>query len=90
MKKLDESKVGWIISQKQKGETTSSIAETMNVSTRWVKKLWARYRYADAGKIVYPVPMGRPKNGLLNAGNTRQCLRPEQGIIWAPYACTGS
>ena len=64
MKKLDESKVEWIISQKQKGETTSSIAETMNVSTRWVKKLWARYRYADAGKIVYPVPTGRPKNGL--------------------------
>ena len=57
MKKLDESKVEWIISQKQKGVTTSSIAETMNVSARWVKKLWARYKYADAGRIVYPAPI---------------------------------
>ena len=64
MKKLDKSKVEWIISQKRKGVTTSSIAETMNVSARRVKKLWARYRHADAGKIGYPVPMGRPKNGL--------------------------
>ena len=39
MKKLDESNVKWIILQKQKGETTFKIAETMNVSTRWVKKL---------------------------------------------------
>ena len=38
MKKLDKSKVEWIISQKRNGVTTSSIAETMNVSTRWVKK----------------------------------------------------
>ena len=43
MKKLDESKVKWFISQKQKGEATSRIAVTMNVSTRWVKKLWVRY-----------------------------------------------
>ena len=35
----------------------------MNVSTRWVKKLWARYRYTE-GAIAYPAPMGRPRNGL--------------------------
>ena len=64
MKKLDESKVKWIILQKQNGETTSSIAKTMNVSTRWVKKLWARYRYTNSGKIVYPTPMGRPEDGI--------------------------
>ena len=64
MKKLDESKVKWIILQKRKGETTSSIAETMNISTRWVKKLWARYRYTDPGRIIYPAPMGRPEDGL--------------------------
>ena len=52
MEKLNESKVGWIISQKRKGVATSSIVETMNVSARWVKKLWARYRHADAGRIV--------------------------------------
>ena len=65
MKKLDESKVKWIILQKRNGETTSSIAETMNISTRWVKKLWARYRYTDPGRIIYSAPMGRPEDGIL-------------------------
>ena len=65
MKKLDESKVKWIILQKRNGETTSSIAETMNVSTRWIKKLWARYRYTDPDRIIYPAPMGRPEDGIL-------------------------
>ena len=36
----------------------------MNISARWVKKLWARYRYTDPGKIVYPAPMGRPESRL--------------------------
>ena len=54
---------------KAKGETTSRIAETMNVFTRRVKKLWARYRYTDPDKIVYsapslPPPMGRPESNL--------------------------
>ena len=64
MKKLDESKVKWIILQKQNGETTSSIAKTMNISTRWLKKLWARYRYTDPGRIIYPAPIGRPEGGI--------------------------
>ena len=64
MKKLDESKVRWIITQKRKGATTNHVAQTMDVSTRWVKKLWARYKHADAGKILYPARMGRPENGL--------------------------
>ena len=65
MKKLDESKVEWIISQKRNGVATSRIIKPMNVSARWVKKLWVRYRHADVGKIIYPASMGRPKNGLL-------------------------
>ena len=36
----------------------------MNVSTRWVKKLWVRYRYTDVGKITYPASMGRPEHGI--------------------------
>ena len=73
MKKLDESKVKWIILQKQKGESASRIAETMNISTRRVKKLWARYRYTDPGKIVYPAPVGRPENGLSGRRSILQC-----------------
>ena len=64
MKKLDESKVRWIIAQKRKGATANHVAQTMDVSTRWVKKLWVRYKHADAGKILYPARMGRPENGL--------------------------
>ena len=45
----------------------------MNISTRWVKKLWARYRYTDPGKIVYPAPVGRPENGLSGRRSILQC-----------------
>ena len=36
----------------------------MDVSTRWAKKLWAKYKHTDAGKILYSARMGRPENGL--------------------------
>ena len=62
MSKLDESVVEWIIREKRKGRRNKKIAETAGVSTRWVKKLWARYK--DAPNVSYPLPMGRPVNGL--------------------------
>jgi len=65
MKKLDESKVQWIVREKRKGEMTSAqIAQAMKISTVWVKKLWARYRDAEPGGISYPARMGRPEKGL--------------------------
>ena len=64
MKKLDESKVRWIITQKRKGAITNHVAQTMDVSARWVKKLWARCKHTDADKILYPARTGRPENGL--------------------------
>ena len=30
----------------------------------WVKKLWARHRHANPGKIRHPAPMGRPAPSL--------------------------
>ena len=86
MKKLDESKVRWIITQKRKGATTNHVAQTMDVSTRWVKKLWARYKHTDAGKILYPARMGRPENGLpgrrehLGAAGMQDGIRNSTGI----------
>ncbi len=60
MKKLDLSKVEWIIREKRKNTASNrEIAAKMNVSVRWVQKLHKRYK--DADKIVYPAPMGRPK-----------------------------
>ena len=61
MKKLDESKARWIIAQKRKG-MNARIAETM--CKRWVKKISARYSTIDADKIVYPMPMGRPRDSM--------------------------
>ena len=60
MKKLDQSKVEWIIKEKRKDTANNKeIAAKMNVSVRWVQKLHKRYK--DADKIVYPVPIGMPK-----------------------------
>ena len=59
MKKLDQSKVEWIIKEKRKNAHNKEIAASMNVSVRWIQKLWKRYR--DEDKIAYPAPMGRPK-----------------------------
>ena len=47
-----------------KGATNAYMAETMNVSVRWVKMLCARYRNVEIDRIAYPVPMGRPRDGL--------------------------
>ena len=62
VRKLDESQVKWMLGEKRKGTCNKKIAETMNVSVRWVQALWARYR--DDQSMVYPYPMGRPENGL--------------------------
>ncbi len=48
MKKLDEAKVNWIISQKHKRVATSRMADTMQVSAVWIKKLWAKHRHTRA------------------------------------------
>ena len=62
MSKPDESVVDWIIREKRKGHRNKQIAETADVSTRWVQMLWARYK--DLPNVAYPLPMGRPVNGL--------------------------
>ena len=68
MKKLDESKVEWIISQKQKGIATSSIVETMNVSARWVKKLWAGTSTPIQARSSTPPPWTSQKRPSLAQG----------------------
>ena len=39
MKKLDKSKVEWIIREKRKGTHNRMIAEQYGISVRWVQKL---------------------------------------------------
>ena len=43
MKKLDESKVRWIIRKNRKGTPNSTIAKNAGISVRWVQKLCRRY-----------------------------------------------
>ena len=63
--KLDSKKVRWIVRQKQKGDLTNAqIAQSMNVSPRWVQKLWARHRHEDTKDISHPKKMGRAENGM--------------------------
>ena len=64
MAKLDESKVQYILRKHRKGVSTSEIAEEMNVSPRWIRKLCARYKDVDLKDVVYPIPRGRPPNGM--------------------------
>lgn len=61
MKKLDQTKVEYIISEKRKGTKNAVIAETMGISTRYVQKLWARFKNTPKGEIVFPAQMGRPR-----------------------------
>ena len=64
MKKLDESKVRYIIRERRKGKPCSMIAKEMDISTRWVQKLCKRYSGVPISAISYPKPLGRPQNGL--------------------------
>ena len=51
--KLGASKAKWIAGQKRRGVPTKEIAETANISARWVGKLRAWYK--DAKTRVVPV-----------------------------------
>ena len=65
MHKLDEEQVRWMMRQKAHGQMgNAEIAESMGVSSRWVRKLWSRYRFTRPEDITWPPRMGRPVEGL--------------------------
>ena len=64
MKKLDESKVRWIIRESRKGTPTGAIAKNAGISARWVQKLCRRYAGIPIGSISYPGNLGRPRKSL--------------------------
>ena len=64
MSKLDESQVRWIVRQRRKGTPVAEVAEAMKVSQGWIKTLARRYRGIPASEIEYPLPLGRPRDGL--------------------------
>ena len=62
MRKLDESKVEWILQEKRKCTANRVIAQAIDVSVRWVQKLYSRYK--DKTEMSHPYPMCRPAKGL--------------------------
>ena len=63
MKKLDQSKVEYIVAEKRKGTKNHTIADAMGITVRYVQMLWARFKGTPKDKIVFPAPMGRPRRG---------------------------
>ena len=63
MKKLDQSKVEYIVDEKRKGTKNAIIAGAMGISVRYVQRLWAKFKNTPKNKIVFPAPMGRPRRG---------------------------
>ena len=63
MKKLDQSKVEYIIAEKRKGTKNVIIVESMGITIRYIQKLWARFKNTPKGKIVFPARIGRPHRG---------------------------
>ena len=56
--KLDDDKIKYIIREKKKGIPNSTIAESMNVSTRHVRHLWTKYK--NTGQVPTMGSRGRP------------------------------
>ena len=73
MKKLDQSKVEYIMAEKRKGTKNQIIAEAMSITVRYVQKLWARFKHVSEGKIVFPARVGRPPGGLPPVPSGRPC-----------------
>ena len=61
IKKLEGSKVGWNVLQKQDWETDSNIAKTVNVPHMQGQKDSIRYIHADHGKIACHALMADPR-----------------------------
>ena len=59
MRKLDESKINWIINQKKKGTANRYIAGSMGISVRHVQRIHARYLLTGTAPILHDA--GRPK-----------------------------
>ena len=95
MKKLDQSKVEYIVEEKRKGTKNAIIAETMNISIRYVQKLWARFKNTPKGMIVFPAPMGRPRRSLPTRNEqssvlvARRKLRGGANRIWSHLKSVG-
>ena len=72
---------------RRKGAENKIIAEAMNITVRYVQKLWARFKNYTNENVVFPARMGRPPRGLTTrserpaALNTHCALKSSAGQI---------
>ena len=59
MRKLDESKIRWIINQKKKDAASRDIARAMDITVRHVQRIYAEYLLTGATPVLHG--SGRPK-----------------------------
>ncbi len=57
--RLEEGQVEWLVRSKQRGMNNGDIARALNISERWVKHLYSRFR--NEGRIPAAGRSGRPK-----------------------------
>ena len=80
MKKLDQTKVGWIIREKCNGVHNIETVKTQKIFVRWAQKLWKKYK----DMIVLPAPRGRPKgctSGRLEHSTVLCCFTKAQVAV---------
>ena len=70
--KLDDGKIKYIIREREKGTSSAAVAESMGVSARHVRRLWARYR--SAGSLPTIGRGGRPVTKTISDGEVRLVL----------------
>ena len=70
--KLDDGKIRYIIREREKGTSSAAIAESMGVSARHVRRLWARYR--SAGSLPTIGRGGRPATKTISDEEVRLVL----------------
>ena len=77
MRKVVESKVRWIVSEKYKGTPNSEIAKVMKISVRRVQQVWRRFK--GAGAIPHPDGRRSPRRRLPGRMEHSAVLAAAQG-----------
>ena len=78
--KLDNHKIKYIIREKKKGTSNLIIAKNMGISTRHVRRLWAKYK--NTGQLPTMGSRGRPA--------TKTISDEEVELVLAEYKSGGS
>ena len=70
--KLDDGKIKYIIREREKGTSSAAVSESMDVSARHVRRLWARDR--SAGSLPTICRGGRPATKTISDEEARLVL----------------